>query len=73
MSAVLYRQFINRDLPLRDRGCSSKAVFLSRREAKNVSRHGRGQDGSLRPYHCHWCDWWHIGHKRQAHPLTSGS
>jgi hypothetical protein len=61
-----YRQFINRDLPLVERGCTSKISFESRREAKNVSRRGGG-DGRLRPYHCAHCESWHLGHPRQRH------
>jgi len=45
-----------------ERGCTSKARFLSRREARSMGRHGRHQDGSLRPYHCRFRDWWHLGH-----------
>lgn len=66
MSAIPYRQFINRDLPPVERGCTSKAVYISRREARSTSRHGRGQDGSLRPYRCRFCDGWHLGHPRRA-------
>jgi hypothetical protein len=33
MAALAYRQFVNRDLPLQERGCLSKAVFLTRGEA----------------------------------------
>ncbi|HEY8868203.1 MAG TPA: hypothetical protein VIM30_02290 [Candidatus Limnocylindrales bacterium] len=62
-----YRQFINRDLPLVERGCTSKISFESRREAKSVSR--RGGDGRLRPYHCGNCESWHLGHARQRHRL----
>jgi hypothetical protein len=38
---VDYHQFINRELPPRERGCTSKALFLSRREARSVSRQPR--------------------------------
>jgi len=62
MTAIPYRELINRNLPLMERGCTSKARFLSRREARSMGRHGRHQDGSLRPYHCRFCDWWHLGH-----------
>jgi len=63
MSVISYREFINRDLPLVERGCTSKAVYLTRREARSTGRHGRGQDGSLRAYHCRNCDQWHLGHR----------
>jgi hypothetical protein len=62
MTSIPYRELINRDLPLLERGCTSKAMFISRREAQNVKRHGRHQDGSVRPYRCRYCDWWHLGH-----------
>lgn len=65
MSLVSYRQFINRDLPLTERGCTSKSLFVSRGEARSAARNGRRQDGSLRPYHCRSCDGWHLGHPRR--------
>jgi hypothetical protein len=61
-----YRQFINRDLPLVERGCTSKVAFESRREAGVVS-HRAGGNGRLRPYHCRNCEGWHLGHSRQRH------
>lgn len=64
MSVNSYLDLINRDLPLIDRGCTSKSVFVSRREARAMGRHGRSQDGALRPYHCQHCDGWHLGHRR---------
>jgi len=63
MSALPYRLFINRDLPRIERGCTSKALFIRRREARSMGRHGRSQDGALRPYHCGWCGGWHLGHR----------
>lgn len=62
--SVDYRQFINRGLPLAERGCTSKAAFSSRREAQSWVRHGRRSNGSLDPYHCRYCDGWHLGHRR---------
>jgi hypothetical protein len=59
-----YRMFIDRDLPLIERGCTSKVAFESRRAARSRSRHGRHQDGSLAPYHCRYCGAWHLGHRR---------
>ena len=67
MQVVGYRQFINRNLPLRERACSSKAVFVSRREAKSLVRHGRHSYAGLKPYRCQWCDGWHLGHAPRAH------
>jgi len=64
MSVISYRQFIDRDIPLLERGCTSKAVFLSRSEARSSARRNRRNDGSVHPYHCRWCDWWHLGHRR---------
>ena len=65
MPIVDYRQFINRDLPLRVRACESKAMYVSRGEARSASRKGRSQDGSLSPYRCPFCDRWHLGHRRR--------
>jgi hypothetical protein len=65
MSLLPYRQFINRDLPLVERGCTSKSLFVSRGEARSAARHGRRQDGSLRPYRCRTCSAWHLGHPRR--------
>jgi len=39
MPVVDYRQFINRDLPIRVRACESKAVYVTRSEARSAS-HG---------------------------------
>ena len=66
MSLDSYRQFINRNLPLPERGCTCKAVYFSRREASSQARRGRGMDGALKPYHCRWCDRWHLGHRHGA-------
>ena len=64
MSVISYRDFINRDLPLVERGCTSKALFVSRGEARSFARRDRRQDGSLHPYHCRFCAQWHLGHRR---------
>ena len=64
MSVISYRQFINRDLPMGERGCTSKAVFLSRSEARSYTRRNRRNDGSTPPYHCRSCNGWHLGHRR---------
>ena len=61
---VDYHQFINRNLPLVERGCTSKALFLSRGEARAWVRSGRRSDGRLDPYHCRYCGGWHVGHRR---------
>lgn len=66
METIGYRQFINRDLPLLDRGCTSKAVFLSRGEARNLVRHGRQGSAGLHPYRCRHCGHWHLGHAKRA-------
>jgi hypothetical protein len=67
MQAVGYRQFINRNLPMQERGCTSKAVYLTRREAKSLVRNGRRGYAGLKPYRCRWCSGWHLGHPRRAH------
>jgi hypothetical protein len=64
MSFDSYHSLINRDLPLLERGCRSKGVYVSRREARSSARHGRTQDGALHPYHCQFCGGWHLGHRR---------
>ena len=60
----LYLAYVNRQLPRLERGCTSKAAFGTRREAKAYARQGRLQDGSLSPYHCGYCDLWHLAHRR---------
>ena len=62
-----YRTLINRDLPLVDRGCTSKAAYLTQREARFASRHGRHSNGQLQAYHCRHCSHWHLGHRRRTH------
>jgi hypothetical protein len=49
------------------RSCRCKIRFGSRGEARGAARamvrHG---GGTLLPYHCRFCDGWHVGH-----PMTS--
>lgn len=61
---VDYRLFVNRSLPLQERGCTSKSYFVSRGEAKAVLRSGRHSFSGLQPYRCRYCDGWHLGHRR---------
>lgn len=65
MALDTYRLLINRDLPLRERACESKAVYASRGEARSLIRHGRRNDGGMKPYRCSFCAMWHIGHRRR--------
>ena len=64
MQTTDYHQFINRNLPLLERGCTSKALFTSRREARSLVRNGRRSNGALKAYHCRSCGGWHLGHPR---------
>ena len=64
MQTADYHQFINRDLPYLERGCTSKALFTSRREARSLVRNGRRSNGALKAYHCRSCGGWHLGHRR---------
>jgi hypothetical protein len=66
MRHIGYRQFVNRELAPRDRGCTSKAVYLSRREALSLRRHGKRGYAGLHPYRCRYCDGWHLGHRRRV-------
>jgi hypothetical protein len=68
---VDYHLFINRALPPLERGCTSKAVFISRREARSLVRNSRTGDGQLKPYHCRHCGAWHLGHRRHRPRRTS--
>jgi hypothetical protein len=65
MTVLAYRQFINRDLPIRDRACESKAVYVTRGEARQHLRTGRLMDGAMKPYRCGFCYMWHVGHRRR--------
>lgn len=65
MATDLYRLLINRQLPMRDRACESKAVYLTRREAGSYVRNGRRQDDQLKPYRCRFCARWHLGHRHR--------
>ena len=58
-----YRDLIERSSDPIERSCSSKTPFTTRREATQRLRHGRSQDGTLRPYHCGHCGEWHLGHR----------
>lgn len=42
------------------RGCGSKAVFISRREAQARVRRNHDAGPRLRPYRCPWCGQWHL-------------
>lgn len=61
---TMYRELVDRRLPPVERGCLSKVRYSSQREARAVVRHGRHQDGSLKPYRCDFCAEWHLGHSR---------
>jgi hypothetical protein len=67
MQAIGYRAFVNRELPLKERACGSKALYISRAEAKATVRHGRRMGSGLHPYRCEWCSGWHLGHPKRAH------
>ena len=64
MTALAYRDFVNRNLPIRERACESKAAYVTRGEARQRLR-GRRMDGAMKPYHCHFCSLWHLGHRRR--------
>ena len=55
-----YASFINRDLPLREKACTSKIPYVSRREATTTTR----RQESVKPYRCGSCGLWHVGHPR---------
>jgi hypothetical protein len=65
MTVADYRLFVNRGLPMRDRACESKAVYLTRDEARQRLRAGRHVDGAMKPYRCRFCAQWHLGHRRR--------
>jgi hypothetical protein len=58
-----YTLLVERPTNHLERFCSSKISYASRREARARVRGGRNQDGTLRPYHCQFCDAWHLGHR----------
>ena len=64
----VYRRLVNRDLPWVERTCTSKVPIGTRTEARAQARDGRRSDGSLRPYHCHLEEHWHLAHRRHWHP-----
>jgi hypothetical protein len=63
MSALAYRSFVNRDLSIRERACSSKAMYVTRGEARQRVRGARHIDPSMKPYRCRYCSMWHLGHR----------
>ena len=63
MASVAYRELINRRLAIQERGCGSKCVFVTRREAQSYVRNGRRSDGTLVAYRCGVCGLWHLGHR----------
>jgi hypothetical protein len=63
--ALDYRTLINRDLPIVERACTSKAAYVSRGEARAYLRHSRRSDGGMAPYLCRHCDLWRLGHSRK--------
>lgn len=64
MAIAVYRDFVNRDLPIRERACVSKAVYVTRNEARDRIRSGRHIDAAMKPYRCRFCSMWHLGHRR---------
>ncbi len=45
------------------RACLNKVPHGSRREARTAARGvERRHGGRLEPYHCAFCDGWHVGH-----------
>jgi hypothetical protein len=48
MQTADYQRFITRNLPYLEHGCTSKAVFTSRREARSLVRNGRLSNGALK-------------------------
>ena len=62
-----YTLLVGRPIDRVGRSCSSKIPYMSGREARARVRGGRNQDGTLRPYHCQFCDRWHLGHVSQRH------
>jgi hypothetical protein len=65
----VYRRLVNRELPRRERACTSKVPFSTRPEARTVAHHGRRADGALQPYRCSYGDHWHLGHRPRRHRL----
>lgn len=62
-----YTLLVERPTNRVERACSWKIPYASRRDARARARGGRHQDGTLRPYHCQFCDGWHLGHARRRH------
>jgi hypothetical protein len=45
------------------RSCRSKVAHATRKEARTAARAvERRHGGRLEPYHCGFCDGWHVGH-----------
>ena len=45
------------------RSCRGKVRLTSRREARGAARYlVRLSGGTVLPYHCRFCDGWHVGH-----------
>ena len=63
--SLAYRAFINRELPIVERACTSKTSYVSQSEARNLLRHGRHAGSGMEPYHCQFCGFWHVGHRRR--------
>ena len=62
-----YTLLVERPTDRVERSCSSKIPYASRRDARARVRGGRHEDGTLRPYHCQFCDAWHLGHAPRRH------
>lgn len=59
-----FHTYVNRDLPPMDRGCVSKAPFVSRGEAKQAVKAAAKHGISLKPYHCRYFDHWHVSSRK---------
>jgi hypothetical protein len=62
-----YTFLVERPTDRFERSCASKARYGSRRDARSRVRNSRNQDGTLKPYHCQFCDGWHLGHTPRRH------
>ena len=46
------------------RSCRCKVTFESRWEARAAARNMvQRAGGTIRPYHCEFCQGWHVGHR----------
>lgn len=50
--------------------CLRKSRYGSKGDARKVCGRVAQRGERIAPYHCRWCNRWHVGHRPPAHVIT---